>query len=361
MSKVYFAPMGFSRYSANQTLPARFLRLLKGSELGDMVNGKTVAIKMHVGDRLSYSTIPPVFFRILVGFVKEHGGDCFLCDHAIAEREPANRGYTEPIIGCPVLDVCGHLDKYFYTKEVDYKTFKHVDVAGYIHDADVLIDFSHVKGHGACGYGGACKNIAMGCVTTRTRSQIHNLEGGMDWDEGKCIHCGACVESCNHNANGFSRDGVYEVNYHNCTMCQHCVKVCPTEAITMMESRFEDFQHGMALCTKTVLDTFAPSSTFYINLLTQITLLCDCWGFTTPSLVPDIGLMASCDIVSIEKASLDAIKVENFIPAGLPEGRTLGKGNHLFERVHGKNPFVQVNALAAHGLGNMEYELVTFE
>ena len=55
------------------------------------------------------------------------------------------RGYTASTLGCPVLDDCGYFGKYFYTKEVDYKTFHHVDVAGLIHDADFLIDFSHFK------------------------------------------------------------------------------------------------------------------------------------------------------------------------------------------------------------------------
>ena len=83
---------------------------------------------------------------------------------------------------------------------MDFKTFRNVDVAGYIHDADVLIDLSHVKGHGVCGFGGAVKNISMGCVSDRTRRQIHSLEGGLNWDSDKCIRCGVCVDNCNHSA-----------------------------------------------------------------------------------------------------------------------------------------------------------------
>ena len=49
-SKVLFAPMKYARYEATQTLPAKFGRMLEKSPLGDMVNGKKVAIKMHVGD-----------------------------------------------------------------------------------------------------------------------------------------------------------------------------------------------------------------------------------------------------------------------------------------------------------------------
>ena len=360
-SKVLFAPMKYARYEATQTLPAKFGRMLEKSPLGDMVNGKKVAIKMHVGDGITYSTIPPVFITILVDFVHAHGGDCFITDHYVYKRHPEQRGYTESNLGCPVLDDCGHLGKYFYTKEVDFKTFRHVDVAGLIHDADFMIDFSHVKGHGACGFGGACKNIAMGCVTDRTRHEIHSLEGGLVWDKDKCVHCKLCIPACNHHANSFTtdgKDGVYKVNYHHCTMCQHCLKVCPKHAITLDSHDYADFQSGMALTTKTVLDTFAPGSVYFINVLTMITALCDCWGMTTPSLVPDIGIMASDDIVAIERASIDAIKVEDLIPVGVPAGMKLGTEGHLFQRLHGKNPYVQLDKLEACGLGTQEYELV---
>lgn len=359
-SKILFAPMAFARYEATQTLPEKFVRLLKKSGLADRVAGKTVAIKMHVGEGVTYSTIPPVFVRKLVSFIKESGGDCFITDHYVYRRHPEERGYTEANLGCPVLDDCGYFGKYYYPKAVDFKTFKRVDVAGLIHDADFLIDFSHVKGHGSCGFGGACKNIAMGCVTDYTRHQIHALEGGLKWDAAKCIHCKKCIPACNHHANEFKGEGraaVYDVNYHDCTMCQHCLKVCPTGAITLDSHDYADFQMGMAVCTRAVLDTFQPGNAYFINVLTQITALCDCWGMTTPSLVPDIGIMAGDDIVAIERASIDAIKVENLIKEGVPAGMELSGHGHLFEQLHGKNPYVQLKKLEEMGLGTQAYEL----
>lgn len=361
---VLFAPLAFSRYEASQTLPEKFTRLLKRSGLGGLVENKTVAIKMHVGGGINYSTIPPVFVRKLVSFIQESGGDCFITDHYVRQRHPEHRGYTENSLGCPVLEACGYLGQYYYTREVDYKKLQHIDVAGLINDADFLIDFSHVKGHGSCGYGGACKNIAMGCVTDRTRRQLHSLEGGLLWDEAKCIHCGKCIESCNHNANSFSEKGfkgTYEVNYHHCTLCQHCVKVCPTGAITLDSHDYRDFQKGMAICTKEVLATFEPENIYYINFLTAITALCDCWGMTTPSLVPDIGIMAGKDLVAVEKACLDAIKIEDLIPAGIPQGHKMNGEGHLFQQLHGKDPYVQLEELENVGLGNQKYELLTIK
>jgi hypothetical protein len=355
-SKTLFAPMAYSLYEKNQTLPVKFERLLDKCPLKDKVDGKSVAVKMHVGDGVGYSTIPPIFVRSLVEKLKSWGAKPFLTDHNVLGREPAKRGYTDAILGAPIVDVCGLLDQYYYEKKVDFNNLQDVDIAGYINDADFMIDFSHVKGHGTCGFGGACKNIAMGCVTQRTRSQIHSLEGGLDWDESKCIHCDKCLESCNHHANSFDDEGKYNIFFHHCTYCQHCVKVCPTNAIKMTANKYEDFQKGMALTTKTVLDSFEEGHVYYINVLTQITALCDCWGMTTPSLVPDIGIIASDDIVAIERASLDKIKIENLIKQGVPKGRDLDGEGHLFERLHGKNPYVQLDELEKLGLGSQEYE-----
>lgn len=354
-SEVLFSSVEYRKYDADETLPAKFGRLIDEMGLKDTVKGKLTAIKMHLGRHIGYTTIPPLFVKILVDKLKSYDAKVYITDQIVGEAKA--RGYNEDYFGVPIVEACGVTEKYFYEKTVDFKTFKNVDVAGYIHDAEVMIDLSHVKGHGSCGYGGACKNIAMGCVTTRTRQQIHGLEGGIEWDEDICTHCELCVNSCNHYANKFDKDGRYFVDYHHCTYCQHCVKVCPVSAMKMTANKYEDFQAGMAICTDTVLQTFKPGHVFYINFLINITALCDCWGLSTPSLVPDIGVMASQDIVAIEKACLDAIKMENLLPSGLPKGYVLGDSGHLFERLHGKNPFVQLKELEKRGLGTMEYKI----
>ncbi|MDR0396277.1 MAG: DUF362 domain-containing protein [Oscillospiraceae bacterium] len=358
-AKLLFAPVAYARYEKEQTLPCKFERMLERSGLGERLKDKTVAIKMHVGDGVSYSTIPPVFVRSLVDYVKKNGGDCYITDHYVQDRHPERRGYTDSNLGCPVLEACAHTGKYVYSVDADFKTLRHIDIAGLIRDADFLIDFSHVKGHGCCAYGGACKNIAMGCVTDRTRHELHALEGGLAWDESKCVHCDQCLSACNHDANEFGEDGRYEINFHHCTLCQHCAKVCPTGAITLDNHGYADFQQGMAVATRTILDKFLPDNVYYINVLLQITALCDCWGLTTPGLVPDIGILAGGDMVAIEKASLDMIRMEDLVKVGVPQGYELSGSGHLFEQLHGKNPFTQLEALESVGLGKQDYELVT--
>ena len=353
-SKVYFASAGFRTYDPSETLPVKFEKIIDALALADTVKGKHTVIKMHLGREIGYTTIHPLFVRTLVEKLKSYGAIVCITDQIIQDARA--RGYTEEFLGCPIVEACGQMSQYFYPETCQYKTFTHVDIAGHIRDAEVLINLSHVKGHGACGYGGACKNIAMGCVTDRTRQQIHALEGGLVWSEDLCTHCESCITSCNHNANSF-KEGKYEVFYHHCTVCQHCIKVCPTGAIVLDDSRFGDFQRGMALCTKTVLASFAPGHVCHINFLTNITALCDCWGLSTPSLVPDIGIMASYDMVALERACLDAVKVENLLVNGVPGCVPLQGEGHLFERLHGRNPFIQLDELEAAGLGRQTYVL----
>jgi uncharacterized Fe-S center protein len=71
-----------------------------------------------------------------------------------------------------------------------------------------------------------------------------------------------------------------------------------------------------------------------------------------------VGVMASQDMVAVEAASLDAIKAENFNPGSLFRGWKLTEGEHLLERIHGKDPYVQVRALERRGLGTASYKLV---
>ena len=355
-SKVLFASLDYSAYDSEQTLPARFSRLIGESGILKKIKGKTVAIKMHVGRETGYTTIHTLFVKILIDKLSTGNPKLiYITDQEV--KSARSRGYTEEYLGVPILDACGLLSKYYYEKKADYESLKNIDVAGYIHDADYLIDLSHVKGHGCCGLGGAVKNIAMGCVTTRTRQQIHRLQGGISWDGSKCTHCNQCIASCNHDANEFDEDGNYSADFHHCTFCQHCVKVCPTGAISLEEDQYKKFQVGMALCTQSVLEEFERDCVYYINFLTNITAVCDCWGMSTPSLVPDIGIMASSDIVAVERASLDAIKFENLILQGVPTTAELGETGHLFERLHGKNPYVQLDELEKLGLGSQAYDI----
>ena len=360
-SKVYFGSAFVQQPGGNATLPAKFARILAKLDLKHLSQGAWVPIKMHLGGGEGYSTIHPLFVRILVKAIKDAGGKPFLIDgYFDSVAAAAERGYTSETVGCPLVAAGGPYATHLIRKEVNYQTLDELRIFGAIWDAPCLVNFSHVKGHGDCGYGGACKNIAMGCVDGETRGKLHGLEGGIDWMGELCSLCGRCVQACDTQAIHLDKKSKkVSIFFHHCRYCRHCISACPKKALVMSDrNRYKHFQEGMALATKAILDSFDPTRVLHINLLTNITMFCDCWCMTTPSLVPDIGVMASHDLVAIDAASLDAIHAKDLIPSGLIGGRKLGKGKHLLERIHGKDPYIQIQALERRGVGNSAYELI---
>jgi uncharacterized Fe-S center protein len=132
---------------------------------------------------------------------------------------------------------------------------------------------------------------------------------------------------------------------------------CPQDAIRIVGDGFVPFQHGLALAAKEVLATFDPARVLHITFLTQITPYCDCWGFSTPPLIPDVGILAGEDITAIDRAALDLTADGRPLPGSLPPDWELVEGRHMFQRIHGKDPYVQIEQMEAAGLGTSEYRL----
>lgn len=361
MNVVRFASAHVKRLDRNASLPAKFGRLLDELSLDRRLKGKRVAIKMHVGGDIGFYTIHPVFVRILVDAIRRAGGYPYVTDGAFSTDAAAARGYTVDAIGCRVVGASGENDRYVYEQPTDVLGLDKVEVCGNVVDADALIVFSHGKGHGHTGFGGAIKNIAMGCVSYRTRGQIHSLMAGhFAWQGELCTHCHQCISGCPTGAIRFNENDEITISEHHCRFCFHCVRACPAEALTMDQplEKFQLFQQGMAAAVKAVLGYFEPEAVTFINVLMNITPLCDCWGFSTPPLVPDIGILQSDNIVAVEQASLDLIKTDQLILQNVPDQMLpLGENGHLFERLHGKDPYEQVRQCIAAGLGSPEYVL----
>ncbi|MHB9024589.1 MAG: DUF362 domain-containing protein [Armatimonadota bacterium] len=364
-SALLFASAHVTRIDRNATLPAKFQRLLEKVDLPGYFKDQRVAIKMHVGGGIGFYTIHPLFVRLVVEAVKQAGGHPFLTDGSFSTDAAVVRGYTPEVVGARVVGAGGEHDKYFYTRETDFPALPTVDLCGNIVDADALLVLSHGKGHGQSGYGGAIKNIAMGCVNYRTRGAIHALMANhFQWDDDLCNHCEQCISGCPTSAIRFNERKAIAISEHNCRYCMHCTKSCPTGALTMdqPEEKYRAFQQGMAAAVKETLATFAPHRVYYITALLNITPICDCWGFSTPPIVPDIGILAGDDIAAIDQASLDLIKAEHYIPGTLPDQLTPpGETGHLFQRVHGKDPYEQIRQVVAAGLGTSEYSLEEVE
>jgi uncharacterized protein len=363
-SELLFTGYRSANLEPKNTIGAKWIRLLEKLDLAPAVKGKRTAIKVHLGGGYGFTSIRPYFMRKMVDAVKSAGArEVFLTDSWDAVRHAAERGYTAETVGCPLVPVSGSDDGYVVKRKLasPVKTLRGVALAGEIVNAEALVDFSHVKGHGACGYGGASKNLSMGCVDHATKQALHSLEGGLDWDREKCTLCRSCEENCPNGAISFDKENEFTAFYHDCKFCQHCVLICPQKAIRMVGGAYRDFQKGMAETAAEVLSTFPRENVVFVNMLMDITVFCDCWGMSTPSLVPDIGILAGRDIVAIEQASLDLIRTEDLIPRSLPPGWDLGGEGHLFQRIHRKDPYAVVEFLADLGWGSREYSISEVE
>jgi len=173
-SQVFFGSARQSRLEAKETLPAKLDLILERLNLRDRVKGEAVALKMHTGNNIGYSVIHPVFVRKVVQAIKDGGGKPFVTDVNWDVKGAEERGYTTETLGCPIYPAAGPDEKYFYVHRRPYKNIEEWRLAGAIQDATFLVNFAHAKGHPSCGYGGAFKNLALGCMAGKARSAMHD-------------------------------------------------------------------------------------------------------------------------------------------------------------------------------------------
>ncbi len=112
-SIVYYASPRQTRLDANETLPLKLDRIVDSLHIRDRVRGESVAIKMHLGGNVGYSTLHPVFVRRVVQAVKDGGGRPFIVDLNWSAGNAAERGYTAETVGCSVFPT-GGLDEHYY-------------------------------------------------------------------------------------------------------------------------------------------------------------------------------------------------------------------------------------------------------
>ena len=249
---VRFASSKVKELRRHATLPVKFEKLLNTYQLEEMFSKQRVAIKIHVGNDIGYTTIHPLFIKMVVDAVKEAGGEPFITDGSGSLHNARVRGYTEEVLGAPLIPAAGIANEYAYTRDIGYHCLDVVHLCGNIVDAGAMIVLSHGKGHGNSGFGGAIKNLAMGCVARDSRGKIHRLQGeGFSWDPEKCEKCEACVENCPaEGALWFDEEGILRWFDHHCRFCRHCEISCPMEAIAIPTEGVERFQMGDGLDDK---------------------------------------------------------------------------------------------------------------
>jgi len=366
-STVYWGSPRQARLEANETLPAKLDLIIDRLALRDRVRDEIVAIKMHTGNNLSYSTAHPVFIRKVVQAVKDGGGKPFVVDLDWDVREAERRGYSTEVLGCPVYPLSGLKDGYHYTHEFPFKNMREWKVGGMIQDATFLVNFAHAKGHPSCGYGAAIKNLALGCMVRETRRSMHDLHHfDQYWFKERCPDPAirqAILDACPHGALVQDKHDPEEIHLHYdpCNQCGRCLQVAPPGSLKLAPENFWVFQEGCAISTSITLGTFAPEKMVHFNLATHMTPVCDCFGFTSMPILPDAGIFGSDDIVAIDQAVLDMTAKTPLLEQNIPTSMEIWyRDGHPFQTLHGpmKDPYKVVEYAEKLGLGTRQYELV---
>jgi uncharacterized Fe-S center protein len=199
-------------------------------------------------------------------------------------------------------------------KSENYRTIptkgilKEIEVSGAIAEADAMIVVSHDKGHELSGFGGAIKNLGMGCTPRAGKLRQHRTVG-LEIDESKCIGCGKCKEICE-----MSLPEIIEGKARNtsplCMRCPMCKHGCPMEAISFTHQ--ENICRALASAAYGVLSTFKANKVSYVSFAKDITPYCDCLPNPGEAVMKDVGIFASNSPVSIDAAFLGMIDYKVF-------------------------------------------------
>lgn len=280
-----------------------------------------VVIKIHFGEPGNETALFPDDVAPIVEYFKDNNINVKLVDTPVAYESDRStvEGYMKAVEdrGWDKLGECKISDDYVKVKTKDME----VEVCKDLADADNVLVISHVKGHSCAGFGGAIKNLAMGGVSKKSKSDQHGM-CVPKWKK-ECQGCGSCIPLCPAGAIKMV-DGKAEIDLGGCWGCSICQNECPHDCLEPKVANFDDLlgQAASAVIGK------LPENTYYINIIKNVTKLCDCEVESGDIIAGDLGVFFSSDPVAIDLASIDLIEKE--------------EGREVFEEVNHKDPRAQV-------------------
>lgn len=270
--------------------------------LGTKLPGK-VAVKVHSGEDGNQNYLRPEFLKPIV---KEVDGTIVECNTAYDgardttekhEKLMAKHGWSE-IFPVDIMDADGPSSDLIFPIE-NGRVLKQNHVGGHLANYASLLVVSHFKGHPMGGFGGALKQLSIGCASNQGKVNIHTAGASLNQDEF-------------------------------------------WEKIAEQD----DFLEAMAEAAETVVNHFGSNAAF-INIACNLSVDCDCCAVAEDPCMKDIGIFASLDPVAIDQACIDAV-VNSDDP-----GR-----DHLLERINSKHGTKTIDDAARLGYGSKDYELV---
>ncbi len=340
----------------------------KAGIFGMVEENDLVAIKLHFGEVGNLAFVPPPLVRVVVEMVKEKGGKPFLTDantlyvgkrrDAVDHIETAlKNGFGYETTGAPVIIADGLKGADYVNVPVNGKHFDTVKISSAVHNADAVIAVSHVKGHDLFGFGGALKNLGMGCGSPAGKQTMHS-DLKPEVDPEKCTACGTCLSRCPEGAIERVEKNKAFIHAHLCIGCGECVAFCPVQAIPInWETDEATIQEKTAEYAWGVVKPKKEKSGF-INYIMNVTPDCDCAPWNDVPIVPNLGILGSTDPVAIDQASLDLVN-----RAPVMANSVLGDKQDVedkFRAVNNRNSSYIIEHSQNLGMGYKQYNLESF-
>ena len=189
---------------------------------------------------------------------------------------------------------------------------KNAKIGRAVMDADVFISLTHFKGHEATGFGGAIKNIGMGCGSRAGKAEQHN-DGKPVVEEENCRGCRLCQKLCANEGLVFDEKArKMHINPDKCLGCGRCLGACNFDAIHFVSDNANAVLNcRMAEYAKAVV---SGRPNFHISLVQDISPNCDCHCENDAPILPDIGMFASFDPLALDQACVDACLDQQALP-----------------------------------------------
>ena len=278
-STVYFTNMHVTSRENQQQKLERLIRTAGIDQID--FQRKFAAIKIHFGELGNLAFLRPNYSKTVADVIKSLGGRPFLTDcntlyvggrkNALDHLETAYiNGYSPFSTDCHILIADGLKGTDEVLVPVEGGSYvKEAKIGRAVMDADILISLSHFKGHELTGFGGAIKNIGMGCGSRAGKMEMHS-SGKPRVNSDKCIACGSCVRNCAHGAITITK-GTALINHEKCVGCGRCIGVCPTDAVRPASDESNDIlNRKMAEYTWAVLN---GRPHFHISLVIDVSPL----------------------------------------------------------------------------------------
>ena len=366
-SKVYFTTF---KTSFTENIPGKLKRLILAAGIRDIdFTDKFTAVKIHFGELGNLAFLRPNYAKAVVDTIQELGGKAFLTDcntlyvgsrkNALDHLDTAyENGFTPFSTGCHVIIGDGLKGTDETLVPIDGEYVKEAKIGHAIMDADVFISLTHFKVHEMAGFGGALKNIGMGCGSRAGKMEMHS-EGKPYVNQDLCIGCKMCTKVCAHN--GVSVTGPKaSIDPERCVGCGRCIGVCPKDAIEPTFGKSNDvLNRKMAEYSKAVL---MDRPHFHISIVCDVSPNCDCHAENDIPIIPNVGMFASFDPVALDVACADACNRQPVIEGSLLCEHNKDGDNGGHDHFHMVHPDTNWKSCVEHaekiGIGTQEYELI---